>query len=60
VSVAAYVTDLSTGRTEQRRFDLRVTKNPIHVYVSSEPRRNPKMRPTFFVSTFYADGRPAG
>jgi len=59
VSVAAYVTDLSTGRTEQRRFDLRVTKNPIHVYVSSEPWRNPKMPPTFFVSTFYADGRPA-
>src|SRR5208282_2612195 len=59
VSVAAYVTDLSTGRTEQRRFDLRVTRNPIHVYVSSEPRRNTKMRPTFFVSTFYADGRPA-
>jgi hypothetical protein len=59
VNVAAYVTDLATGRTEQRRFDLRVTKNPIHVYVGSMPRRNPKMSPTFFVSTFYADGRPA-
>jgi hypothetical protein len=59
VNVAAYVTDLATGRTEQRRFELRVTKNPIHVYVSSMPRRNPKMPPTFFVSTFYADGRPA-
>ena len=59
VDVAAYVTDLTTGRTEQRRFELRVTKNPIHVYVSPEPSRRQKMPSTFFVSTFYADGTPA-
>jgi hypothetical protein len=59
VNAAAYVTDFTTGRTEQRRFDLRVTKNPIHVYISPELMRSQKMPPTFFVSTFYADGRPA-
>src|SRR5262249_229723 len=30
---AAYLTDLTTGRTEQRRFDLRITKEQIHVYL---------------------------
>ena len=34
VDLAAYVTDLTTGRTEQRRFSLRVTKDPIHIYVT--------------------------
>jgi hypothetical protein len=59
VDLAAYVTDLTTGRTEQRRFALRVTKNPIHVYVNPSPSHSKKMPPTFFVSTFYADGTPA-
>ena len=30
---AAYFTDPTTNRTEQRRFDLRITKEAIHVYV---------------------------
>jgi hypothetical protein len=30
--LAAYVTDASTGRTEQRRFDLRIAAQPLHVY----------------------------
>lgn len=59
VDLAAYVTDLTTGRTEQRRFELRVTKKPIHVYISPTPSRSLKMPDTFFVSTFYADGTPA-
>ena len=59
ITVAAYVTDLTTGRTEQRRFDLRVTKNPIHIYVNPGPFRSSSMPPSFFVSTFYADGTPA-
>src|SRR6185369_5699375 len=33
VTYAAYFTDPTTNRTEQRRFDLRVTKEPIHVYI---------------------------
>ena len=53
------MTDLTTGRTEQRRFQLRVTKNPINVYVSPTPSQSQKMPSTFFVSTFYADGTPA-
>ena len=59
LDLAAYVTDLTTGRTEQRRFQLRVTRDPIHVYVSPGVFRNSKMPPSWFVSTFYADGTPA-
>ena len=59
VNLAAYVTDLTTGRTEQRRFDVRVTKNPIHVYLNSNPTRSRGFPNTFFLSTFYADGTPA-
>jgi hypothetical protein len=59
VDLAAYVTDLTTGRTEQRRFELRVTRNPIHVYISPIPSHSQKMPATFLVSTFYADGAPA-
>lgn len=59
VDVAAYITDLTTGRTEQRRFQLRVTRNPVHVYMGSYISHSHVMPSTFFVSTFYADGRPA-
>jgi hypothetical protein len=54
LSFTAYVTDPISGRTEQRRFDLRVTKSPIHVYVISESRNGRQ-----WISTSYADGRPA-
>jgi hypothetical protein len=56
---AAYYTDSSTGRTEQRRFDLRVTKDPIHVYVigsSGSPSQGLPLE--FYLSTDYADGSP--
>jgi hypothetical protein len=58
----AYFTDPTTRRTEQRHFDLRVTKEAIHVYVISsrsytdQPSRLPLK---FYLSTFYADGMPA-
>lgn len=57
---AAYYTDSSTGKTEQRRFDLRVTKDPIHIYVI-EPRGSPSqgMPLEMYLSTEYADGTPA-
>jgi hypothetical protein len=55
LSYAAYVTDESTGRTEQRRFDLRLSSDPIHVYVIDDY----STWPDFYVSTFYADGEPA-
>lgn len=59
-SYAAYFTDPTTNRTEQRRFDLRATKEAIHVYVIGDeenPARNLPVR--FYLSTFYADGTPA-
>jgi len=31
--LCGYFTDATTNRTEQRRFDLRLTKDPIHVYI---------------------------
>ncbi len=60
IHFAAYFTDLSTNRTEQRRFDIRVTNEPIHVYVLNDYRtQNPTLPVTIYVSTFYADGTAA-
>jgi hypothetical protein len=59
VDLAAYVTDLTTGRTEQRRFTLRVTRDPIHVYAVEARTSSGKPLPSYYVSTFYADGTPA-
>ncbi len=56
---AAYLTDTTTGRTEQRRFDLRVTKDPIHVYLIERGRASEGLPLQFYISTFYADGSPA-
>jgi hypothetical protein len=60
LTYAAYFTDGTTNRSEQRRFDLRVTKDAIHVYVidprSAQARNFPA---EFYVSTSYADGAPA-
>jgi len=60
VKYAAYFTDVSTNRTEQKRFDVRLSKEPIHVYfIRQTADANPKLPFTFYVSTFYADGTPA-
>ena len=57
---AAYFTDATTGRTEQKRFDLRVTREPIHVYVVGlEYRASENLPLQFYVSASYADGKPA-
>jgi hypothetical protein len=56
---AAYLTDLTTGRTEQRRFDLRITRDPIHVYLIERGGASEGTPLQFYVSTFYADGAPA-
>jgi hypothetical protein len=56
---AVYVTDSTTNRTEERRFDVRITREPIHIYVGGDVRRQPKSLPLeFYVSAFYADGTP--
>lgn len=60
LNFTAYFTDLTTNKTEQRRFDVRLTKEPIHVYfIGDRDDANPKMPVNGYVSTFYADGTPA-
>jgi len=61
LNFAAYFTDYSTNKTEQRRFDLRVTREPIHIYMTKERGGdiNPKLPLMLYVSTFSADGKPA-
>ncbi|HKP72470.1 MAG TPA: MG2 domain-containing protein [Pyrinomonadaceae bacterium] len=60
LTYAAYVTDPTTNRTEQRRFRLRLTREPIHVYVVQGNYQQAEGLPlAFFVSTSYADGTPA-
>jgi hypothetical protein len=59
VTYTAYVTDPSTGRTEERRFDVRITKYPIHVYYVARGWSRHGVPDEFFVSTSYADGSPA-
>ncbi|HQR33811.1 MAG TPA: MG2 domain-containing protein, partial [Blastocatellia bacterium] len=60
LSYAAYFTDQTTGRTEQKRFDLRVTREPIHVYFIGGNYSQAKGLPVqFYVSASYADGTPA-
>ncbi|HLM58372.1 MAG TPA: MG2 domain-containing protein, partial [Pyrinomonadaceae bacterium] len=60
LTFAAYVTDPTTNRTEQRRLSVRLTKDPIHLYVSEgRYRQAPGLPLAFYVTTFYADGTPA-
>lgn len=51
----AYVTDQSTNRTEQKRFDIRVSKYQIHIYTRNETY-NTNLPMEFYLSSFYADG----
>jgi hypothetical protein len=59
LTYAAYFTDPITNRTEQRRFDLRVTKDAIHLYIISRERQIRDLPLDFYVSASYADGTPA-
>lgn len=60
LELAAYVTESSTGKVEQRRFNLRITRDPIHIYVIESGNLAPGELPLeFYVSTSYADGSPA-
>ena len=56
---AAYLTDSSTGKTEQRRFRLRITRDPIHLYVIEATNSIGQLPLEFYVSASYADGSPA-
>jgi hypothetical protein len=60
IHFSAYLTDLTTNRTEQRRFDVRISKEPIHIYFIRKynGELSQKLPVTAYVSTFYADGTP--
>ena len=59
LTFAAYVTDLSTKRTEQRRFRLRLSEQPIQVYViGGDSWSTANDRPDLYVTASYADGTP--
>lgn len=52
----AFLTDPSTNRTEQRKFDIRFSREPVHVYAvrmesTGEGRR-------LYVTTYSPDGAP--
>jgi uncharacterized protein YfaS (alpha-2-macroglobulin family) len=59
VTLAAYLTDSSTGRTEQRRFKIRLTAQPIHLYVDTPPSSSSAEPIVLYVLSSYADGEPA-
>ncbi len=60
LSYAAYFTDPTTNRTEQRRFELRLTKSAIHVYLIEDGSHQARDFPLqFYLSTYYANGAPA-
>jgi hypothetical protein len=58
LTLAAYVTDLSTRRTEQRRFKLRLSAQPIHLYLSAGTISGDAPF-VLYVTSSYADGTPA-
>jgi hypothetical protein len=59
LTMAAYVTDLSSGRTEQQRFKVRVTSGPIHLYLTADSEYSPEQPLRVYVTASYADGTPA-
>ena len=59
LAMAAYVTDLSSGRTEQRRFKVRVTSEPVHLYLTADSEYSPEQPLRVYVTASYADGTPA-
>ena len=56
---AAYLTDSSTGKTEQRSFRLRISRDPIHLYVVEATNSVGQLPLEFYISASYADGTPA-
>jgi hypothetical protein len=57
VKYRAMVTDATTGRTEPRNFTIRLTKEPVHIYlnrIGSSQREG-----EYLLSTAFADGTPA-
>ncbi len=56
---AAYLTDSSSGRTEERHFDVRISREPIHIYVlNASGSLASGLQPEFYISSAFADGTP--
>src|SRR6266849_3310524 len=57
---AAYVTDASSKRTQERHFDVRISRDAIHLYVLNVAGALPVgLPPVFYISSSLADGTPA-
>lgn len=54
---AAYVTDASTQRTEQRRFDIRIAAQAIHLYIIQNDQAKGLPQQLYLAATT-ADGLP--
>jgi hypothetical protein len=52
----AFVTDNTTNRTEQKKFDLRISKESLHVYLAKQEFRPEGRR--IYVTTYSPDGAP--
>ena len=51
---AAYVTDASSKRTQERHFDVRISRDAIHLYVLNIGGALPiGLRPVFYLSSFF-------
>jgi A-macroglobulin TED domain/Carboxypeptidase regulatory-like domain/Alpha-2-macroglobulin family/MG2 domain/A-macroglobulin receptor binding domain/Macroglobulin domain MG3 len=60
LTLAAYVTDVSTKRTEERRFRIRLSEKPIQLYViSGDSWSAANEASSLYVTSSYADGTPA-
>jgi uncharacterized protein YfaS (alpha-2-macroglobulin family) len=57
VRFRAMITDATTGRTEPRNFAVRLTKEPVHIYLN--PIGTSEREGEYMLSTSYADGSPA-
>jgi hypothetical protein len=53
----AFVTDNTTNRTEQKKFDLRISREALHVYLAKQESR-PEGRRRIYVTTYSPDGAP--
>ena len=57
IQYRAMITDASSGRTEPRNFTVRLSRDPIHIYLNS--LGSDDREGDFLLSTSYADGVPA-
>ncbi|HEX8925385.1 MAG TPA: MG2 domain-containing protein, partial [Terriglobales bacterium] len=57
LNYAAYITDETTGKTEQKRFAVRLSRDRVHVYLSGETYAGGEA--SFYVATYFPDGSPA-